>query len=139
MKEHMAKMWSRMELSGRSGEVVQMHHLFRACTSDVITVYAFGDSFHFLDKQDYGTLYFEATNLFFALTHVFGHFPWFALLVQSAPAWIVRTFFPSLKELLNKQTVCPFTPRPELSALKAYNSGGSRRFARSEIHQTRIE
>ena len=96
---------SRIAKSGLSGEVVQMHHIFKAYTSDVITEYAFGDSFHFMDAPDYGRLYFEATDFFFSLTHVFGHFPWYACLVQSAPAWVVRTLSPTLRELVDKQTV----------------------------------
>lgn len=44
MKENMSKLRSRLIQSGKSGEIVQMHHVFKACTSDVITFYAFGDS-----------------------------------------------------------------------------------------------
>ena len=106
MKEHMAKMLSRLELSGRSGEVVQMHHVFKACASDVITVYAFGESFKFMDQPDYGWSYFESTYWFFYLTHVFGLVPWLVHLVQSAPGWAIRVFIPSLGELRDRQTVC---------------------------------
>ena len=82
-----------------------MHHVLKAYTSDVITEYAFGDSFHFMDAPDYGKPYFEATDFYFSLTHVFGHFPWYACLVQLAPAWIIRTLSPTLRELVDKQTV----------------------------------
>lgn len=51
----------------------------------MITIYAFGDSFGFLDEPDLGRPYFEATGLFFELTHIFGHFTWFADLMQSLP------------------------------------------------------
>lgn len=105
MKEHMAKILSRMEQSGERNEVVELHHVFKACTSDVITGYAFGDSFHFLDEREYGKSYFEATDVLFGLTHIFGHFPWFAILVRSAPAWAIKTFFPSMREVTERQKV----------------------------------
>ncbi|KAK0625509.1 cytochrome P450 [Bombardia bombarda] len=107
MKEHMAKLLARMEQLGKSsksGHVVQMHHMFKAATSDVITTYAFGDSFHFLDREDYGAPYFDATDRFFGLTHIFGHFTWISDLVQSLPMWAVAAVAPSLRELSKKQS-----------------------------------
>ncbi|KAH0383204.1 MFS general substrate transporter, partial [Aureobasidium melanogenum] len=102
MKDHMTKMFLRMEET--AGEVIQLHHLFKACTSDVITMYAFGDSFRFLDQPDLGRPYFEATELFFSLTHVFGHFTWVADLIQSLPISLVAILAPSLRELWSKQS-----------------------------------
>ncbi|KAI8626385.1 cytochrome P450 [Xylariaceae sp. FL1651] len=104
MKEHIDRMLARVADCGRAGDVVQLHYLFKACTSDVITMYAFGDSFRFLDKADLGKPYFEATDLFFGLTHIFGHFTWFADLIQSLPIWAIAIFKPSLRELWSKQS-----------------------------------
>ncbi|RYP39080.1 hypothetical protein DL767_002343 [Monosporascus sp. MG133] len=104
MKDHIAKMLLRIEEYGKTGEIVQLHHVFKACTSDVITMYAFGDSFRFLDQSDFGKPYFEATDMFFGLTHIFGHFTWFADLIQSLPIWAIAFFRPSLRELWSKQS-----------------------------------
>ena len=109
MKEYMAKMLSRMEVSGRSEEVVQMHHVFKACASDVITIYAFGDCFQFMDEPDFGWSYFESTDWFFYLTHIFGLVPWLVHYVQNMPGWAVRTFLPTLSQLRDRQDVCRIT------------------------------
>lgn len=110
MKKHMAKLLGRIDEHGKAGEVVQMHHMFKACTIDVINIYAFGDSFHFLDQLDYGSPYFDATEKFFGLTHIFGHFTWIADLVQSLPLSLVALCVPSLRQLWEKQNVlCPQT------------------------------
>jgi cytochrome P450 len=103
MKEYMAKILSRMEQSGKRSEVVELHRVFKACTSDLITIYAFGDSFNFIDEKEYGKSYFDAVDGFFGLTHIFGNFPWFATLVRSVPAWVFNGVFPSMREVSEKQ------------------------------------
>ncbi|KAI4851222.1 MFS general substrate transporter [Aureobasidium sp. EXF-8845] len=84
MKEHMNKLLLRMEET--AGEVIQLHHLFKAY------------------QPDLGRPYFEATELFFSLTHVFGHFTWVADLIQSLPIDFVAVLAPSLRELWSKQS-----------------------------------
>lgn len=104
MKAHMARVLQCLEESAERGEIVQLHHVFKACTSDVIATYAFGQSFGFLERADLGRPYFEGVDLFFGMTHIFGHFTWFADLLQSLPAWSVNMFVPSLRELWSKQS-----------------------------------
>ncbi|KAJ8124653.1 hypothetical protein O1611_g8987 [Lasiodiplodia mahajangana] len=104
MKEHIDKMLILVSEYGKAGGPIQLHHLFKACTSDVITMYAFGDSFHFLDQPNLGRPYFEATDLFFGLTHIFGHATWLAVIIQSLPIWAIGFFIPSLRELWTKQS-----------------------------------
>ncbi|KAL9121201.1 MAG: hypothetical protein Q9187_002237 [Circinaria calcarea] len=65
----MAKLLHRMEAAGKAGEILPMHYVLKACTSEVITKYAFGDSFHFLDEEDYATPYMKATDVY----HLFNH------------------------------------------------------------------
>ncbi|KAI1442048.1 cytochrome P450 CYP682H1 [Annulohypoxylon stygium] len=103
MKEYMGKLISRMEQAGKTGEILQMHHLFKACASDVITVYAFGVCFGFMDTPDFGRAFFESTDVFFLLTHIFGLVPWLVGYVQTVPTWMIKTFFPSLSELRDRQ------------------------------------
>ncbi|KAM4059506.1 cytochrome p450 [Hirsutella rhossiliensis] len=103
MQEHLAKLLSRMEEAGRRGEVLPMHYVFRAATSDMITKYAFGDSFHFLDRKDFAMPYMESTNVFSMLNHTFCHFPWVGALLAWAPPWAVKALIPSLAEMWDKQ------------------------------------
>ncbi|KAI1495097.1 cytochrome P450 [Biscogniauxia mediterranea] len=103
VKKYMAKMITRMDRAGETGEVLQMHHLFKACASDVITEYAFGECFGFMNKEDCGRAFFESTDVFFLLTHVFGLVPWLVHYVQNLPTWAVKLLVPQLSELRDRQ------------------------------------
>ncbi|KAF2681567.1 cytochrome P450 CYP682H1 [Lentithecium fluviatile CBS 122367] len=103
MKTFMNKMIKRMEQSGKDEEVVQIHRLFRACASDIITMYAFGECLDYTDKPDYGSSYFQATDWFFRLTHVFGQMPGLVNRVQRMPAWLIRVLAPFLSPLRYRQ------------------------------------
>lgn len=94
-----------METSGKAGEVLQMHHIFKACASDVITVYAFDDSFEYMNEPDYGKSFFDSTDVFFYMTHVFALVPALVLFAQNAPTWLLKTFIPNLSQLRDRQDV----------------------------------
>ncbi|KAM0133544.1 hypothetical protein ACHAPC_006871 [Botrytis cinerea] len=102
MKEHINTLLSRMQVAGTTEKVLPMHFVFRACTSDLITQYAFGESFHFLEKEDFSMPYMESTDVFFKLNHTFCHFPWVGTLLASSPPWAIKTFIPSLTEMWDK-------------------------------------
>ncbi|EQB51421.1 hypothetical protein CGLO_09036 [Colletotrichum gloeosporioides Cg-14] len=103
IQEHLKKLLARMQDAGKASEVLPMHYVFRAFTSDLITEYAFGDSFHFLEKSDFAMPYMLSTDVFFILNHTFCHFPWVGTLLALAPPWAVKTFIPSLTEMWDKQ------------------------------------
>ncbi|PSR80441.1 cytochrome P450 [Coniella lustricola] len=100
----MAKLMSRLADAADSPSPVALHHVFKACTSDVINQYAFGDCLGFMDRADFGKPYFDATDLFFGLNHVMIFFPWFAMLVQNTPNWFVKALMPNLAELVDKKS-----------------------------------
>lgn len=108
MKRFMAKMTARMDEAGKTGQVMHMHQVFKACASDVITVYAFGECFGFMDREDFGRSFFESTDVFFYLTHIFGLVPWLVHYVQNMPSWLVKLVVPSLSELRDRQDVRSF-------------------------------
>ncbi|MCJ1437947.1 hypothetical protein MMC27_007334 [Xylographa pallens] len=101
--EHLEKLLSRMEISGKSGDVLQMHHIFKACASDVITVYAFDDSFSFMNEPDYGKSFFDSTDVFFYMTHLFALVPALVQFAQNAPSWLLKIFIPNLAQLRDRQ------------------------------------
>ena len=103
--EHLEKLLSRMEISGNSGEVLQMHHIFKACASDVITVYAFDDSFEFINEPDYGKSFFDSTDVFFYMTHLFALVPALVQFAQNTPLWLLKIFIPNLAQLRDRQDV----------------------------------
>jgi hypothetical protein len=102
---YMEKMMTRLEASGQAEEVVQFHRVFKACASDIITLYAFGDNMGYMDSPDYGSTSQESTEWFFFLTHIFGLVPWLVQYAQSAPIWLVRLCFPVLTALRERQDV----------------------------------
>ncbi|KAK5659472.1 hypothetical protein OQA88_673 [Cercophora sp. LCS_1] len=105
IRSTMAKMLERLEETAKMGSPpVQIHHVFKACTSDVITKYAFGECFDFMSRADFGKPYFDATDLFFGLNHIMIFFPWFAVLIQNTPGWFVKALMPDLAELVDKKS-----------------------------------
>lgn len=105
LQEYMCKMLHRMQKSGMQCEVVELHHMFKACASDIITLYAFGDSFHFMDQTDYGQPYFRAGEAFNSLTHVFGAFPWLLTIASSTPGWLMKYLKPEMTEFVDRREV----------------------------------
>ncbi|KAK4223161.1 cytochrome P450 [Podospora fimiseda] len=121
MKEYTEKMLNRMEkISKSNNQVLQFHHMFKACASDVITIYAFGECFGFMELEDFGWSFFESTDEFFFLTHLFFLIPGLVQIAQNAPAWILKKIIPALGELrdrqdwwLNKVREIRTSPNPE--------------------------
>ena len=110
IKERLEKMLSQWsEADSGDGKILDLHTVFKAYASDIITTYAFGDCFHFLDEDDWGMAYFDSTEKYFGLTHVFGHFPIVMQLVNNAPAWALRFIIDNLSEMSEKQEVRTFT------------------------------
>ncbi len=106
IKERLEKMLSRWsEASPEDGKILYLHTVFKAYASDIITTYAFGDCFHFLDEDDWGMTYFDSTEKYFGLTHVFGHFPIVMKLVNNAPTWALRLIIDNLSEMSEKQEI----------------------------------
>ncbi len=103
--ENIKKMLQRLELAKERGANVQVHRVFKACASDIITTYALNSSLNFLDMDDYGQAWFDSTDIFFYFTHIFAVFPWFVRLVQFAPSFIVESVVPSLRYLQLRQMV----------------------------------
>lgn len=106
IKEKLERMLGRWQQgAGKDGKVLHMHTVFKAYASDVITTYAFGDCFHFLEEEDWGHSYFSSTDEYFKLTHIFGHFPIIMKLVNNTPLWLMELFMPNLSEMGGKQMV----------------------------------
>lgn len=107
IREKLGKMLARWAdgAAGREGKVLRVHTVFKAYASDIITTYAFGDCFHFLDEDDWGEAYFASTEIYFKLNHAFAHIPYLSRLVNYLPAAALGLFLPNLKEMSAKQSV----------------------------------
>jgi hypothetical protein len=95
MREHLGKLLLRLE-GGQSGHVMQMHHIFKTCASDVITLYAFNESLRFMDMDDFGKSRFDSTDSFFLMTHLCFLFPSLMSVIQFSPDWVIGLLFPSM-------------------------------------------
>ncbi|KAL2130930.1 hypothetical protein VTI74DRAFT_5755 [Chaetomium olivicolor] len=103
MQASMAKLLNRMHEAGKKGEVLQMHYVLKACTSDIITEYAFGQSFHFLEEQDYAASYMRSTDVFHLFNHAMCHFPIVGTLLAKVPTWVIKRFIPGLADMWDKR------------------------------------
>lgn len=106
IREKLEKMLARWtHHAGKEGKVLHMHTIFKAYASDIITTYAFGDCFHFLDEDDWGEAYFTSTEIYFKLNHAFAHIPYLMRVVNNLPPSIFKLFVPNLAEMAEKQSV----------------------------------
>ncbi|KAI0877415.1 cytochrome P450 [Hypoxylon argillaceum] len=104
IKERLERMFERWDKLGRGGgAVLKMLMVFQAYASDVVTSYAFGDSFGFLDDEDWGEEYFSSQEKYFQLTHIFGSFPIVMSLINNMPSWVMGIFIPNLSAMSEKQ------------------------------------
>lgn len=86
-------------------EAVDMHHAFRAISVDVITDYAFGESYHLLDTADMGREFFEMVNGIGPTMWIFQQWPALQKLALSMPSAAAKMMSKSLKHVLNLQEV----------------------------------
>lgn len=105
MKIFINKILDRWDAHGKTEEMIQVHPVFKACASDIITMYAFGGWMHFMEEPDYGRAYFSGTDWFFFLTHIFFQFPGAVHWVQNMLGWILRIMAPFLTPLRDRQDV----------------------------------
>ncbi|TGJ83495.1 hypothetical protein E0Z10_g5258 [Xylaria hypoxylon] len=103
MQENMANLLIRLDKAGREKAVLPMHYVIKACTSDVITKWTFGDSFHFMDEEDFAAPYMKSTDVFHLFNHAMCHFPIVGTILAKAPDWAIHMFLPGLSDMWNKK------------------------------------
>ena len=101
-------------------EAVDMHHAFRAISVDVITDYAFGESYHLLDTADLGRGFFEMVNGIGPTMWVFQQWPGLQKVALSMPSAVAKAMNRSLKHVLNLQEVWQVN-RPFFTTLKYHS------------------
>lgn len=87
-------------------EAVDLHHGFRAISVDVITEYAFGESYGLLDREDLGREFFEMVNGIGPTMWIFQQFPAMQKLALALPGVVAKMMSKPLKHVLNLQEVC---------------------------------
>ncbi|PSR80440.1 cytochrome P450 [Coniella lustricola] len=98
LKENLGKMLARLDRHSRAGDIVQIHYVFKALASDLITFYCFDQSMNHLDASEYGRGDMDASDKLFFLTHIGKVLPWVMNVYAHAPGWIIRVLLPDVYE-----------------------------------------
>jgi len=96
------RMQSAFETWGR----VDLHYAFRAVSVDVITDYAFGESYKLLDAPDFGKEFFDIIRGFGPATLFFQTFPIARYVALRVPSWLGMLFKKPWRKMLQHRQVC---------------------------------
>lgn len=105
MRDAITLLLNRMDMCGKSGEVMPMDIVYKAFTCDVITTYAFGKSTDFLTREDYNRAYFETFDQVFETFHFFIHIGWLSSLMRALPISILLRLIPTIGSLFQIRQV----------------------------------
>lgn len=100
-----AQLLNRMDVCGRSGEVMQMNMVYKALTSDIITRYAFGNPTNYLSREDYNSAYFQVFENCFEYVHWLLHIGWLGSFLESLPIEIVMMLTPEMGSIFKLRVV----------------------------------
>ena len=89
-------------------EEVDLHHTFRSISVDVITEYAFGESYELLEQPDLGKEFFDLTNGIGPSWWVFQQWPLIQKFALSLPDELAMAMDDSLKHILTLMQVRSF-------------------------------
>lgn len=97
----LARMRSAFELTGQ----IDLHYPFRAVSVDVITDYAFDNSYGFLDQPGFGVEFFDLVRGFGPATLFFQAFPAFRRRALNVPLWLGRLVNEHLESMIAHREV----------------------------------
>ena len=80
-----------------SGNPANMHNLYRAMTVEIITEYAFAESWNTLDKLDEGVQWFDMIRGSSEAAAFVRQFGWVMNLMKKLPLWFAVKIAPDLK------------------------------------------
>lgn len=82
------KLMGRLRRLEQTGEPTPLFLVFSAFTSDIIIEYAFGESHHFLDKEDFNKDFFGMMDSIHTLGGISKQFGWLLPVMLSVPDFI---------------------------------------------------
>jgi cytochrome P450 len=111
VQDKVAKVISRLENSIYNTRVgdesgVDLHHAFRAVSVDVISEFAFGSCYDFLDKDDTGADFFEMARGIGPALYAFQQFPSLQKLALEIPPWLAPLLSRPLGYVTSMQAEC---------------------------------
>lgn len=88
------KMVLRLQALQGSGTNVNVIHLYSCLTGDIISQYAFANSYNFLDDPDFAPYWSEKWMRVSEQGHLLKQLGWLEPMMRCMPAWMVK-FFPA--------------------------------------------
>ena len=99
------KFCSRLDGHHKAKRPISLQLAFTCLATDVITEYALGRSYNYLDTPDYSAGWFEAQRSAGEFVLLAKHFPWLIPLLGPLPAWFVAKFNPPMADLIGRVEV----------------------------------
>ncbi|KAI1165158.1 cytochrome P450 [Nemania serpens] len=82
------------------GRHIILDHVFTSYAADVVTLYAFGRDFGYVDDPDFESPFVKAIRGFKSIAQPFAQFPWLARLLNGIPNCLIDFVQPSLSAVL---------------------------------------
>ncbi|OJI96369.1 hypothetical protein ASPVEDRAFT_78143 [Aspergillus versicolor CBS 583.65] len=101
--EKAQKLVARMKKAFESSDGIDLHHGFRAISIDVITDYAFDNSYNFLDEEDFGVGFFNSIRAIGPALWFFQQFPAIQDLALHIPYWLAKRLSGPLASMMLQQ------------------------------------
>ena len=95
-------------------KVLRLDHAFSAFTGDVISEFAFAQSFNALESEDFKDNLHAAFQAACSSSPATLQFQWLLPLMNSLPPWLTVKLEPRLQQLINLQNVSPFFQKRDL-------------------------
>ena len=105
VRDIVVQLLNRMDICGRSGEILPLNMIFKAVTSDIITRYSFGKSTNYVTREDYNRAYFEIFENTYPFVHLFFQFGWIAPIMSSLPIAVAVRLMPGIASLFKLRLV----------------------------------
>lgn len=106
MQQKARRLVSRMEVAFQSTGHIDLHHGFRAISVDVITDYAFDNSYDFLGHEDFGVQFFNMIRDFGPAFWFFQQFPAVQPIALGTPFWLAKLTSGALTRMMLHHEVC---------------------------------
>jgi len=100
-----AKLVNLIKASVPNNQAVDLHHAFRAISVDVVTDYAFGQSYDLLDRRDLGLEFFAMVQGIGPTMWIFQQWPALQKFALALPPALAKAMSKPLKQVLNLQEV----------------------------------
>ena len=94
MQNNFQKLLDRLEGIKASGKPVNLLYLYSAFTNDLITEYAFGVSYNWLEAPEFNNMFFNFITSFHEMGAIANMFSWWMPLINSLPAWANKMIDP---------------------------------------------